>query len=322
MKNIALCLLLIGLLATGAACAPASAPRQTPPLEVAVLRGPTGISAAWLMEEAANARANYSFHLADNPEQVVAMLSNGTVDMAALPSNLAANLYAKTQGQMRISAIITRGALYLLQAGDSIRNWEDLRGKTIYATGRGANPEYILYHLLMAHGLTPGLDVVVEFKNDHAELAALLAAGQVDLAMLPEPFVTSALTQNEGIFVLFDLSEEWEALGAGSLAMTALVSPKDYIAANPETIAAFLSDMELSINYALNNVKETAVLCQKQDIIPNEAVAERAIPRCNLIFIAGEEMKGAVTPYFEVLYAADPQSVGGALPDEDFYYTR
>jgi NitT/TauT family transport system substrate-binding protein len=320
MKKTVFCLLLTLLLLSGAACAPAAPPQEA--LEVAVLRGPGSIGAAWLMEQAANGQGNYNFHLADNPEQAVALLSNGTVSMAALPTNLAANLYAKTEGQMRMSAIITRGMLYLLQAGATVQSWEDLRGQTIYATGRGSNPEYILRHLLEAHGLKPGLDVTVEFKSDHAELAALLAAGQAELAMLPEPFVTSVLMQNDGVFPLFDLSAEWEALGTGSLAMTALVTRTDFAAANPQIITGFLDGMEQSVNYALNNVAETAALCEKYGIIPKAAVAERAIPRCNLTFIAGADMQGVITPYYEVLYAADPQSIGGALPDEDFYYVR
>jgi NitT/TauT family transport system substrate-binding protein len=164
--------------------------------------------------------------------------------------------------------------------------------------------------------------VQVEFKNDHAELATLLASGQVEIAMLPEPFVTSALMQNDGLSTVFDLSAEWRALGAGELAMTSLVSQRDFLTANPEVVAAFLADMERSINYAVNNVAATAALAEKYDIIPKAAVAERAIPRCNLTFISGKDMRETIADYYSVLYAADPQSVGGALPDEDFYYSR
>jgi NitT/TauT family transport system substrate-binding protein len=326
MKSPAHFLLLICLLPVCLACAPVADPEDLPeaalPLEVAVLRGPTGIGAVWLMELAALGQSPCNFHLADNPEQVVALLANGTVQMAALPTNLAANLYAKTEGRVRMTAIITRGMLYVLQAVENLQTWRDLRGRTIYATGRGANPEYILYHLLQAYGLNPGLDVQVEFKSDHAELAALLAVGQVELAMLPEPFVTSALMQNDDLSLLFDLSAEWEALGTGNLAMTALVCQADFLTTQPQTVAAFLNDMERSVNYALENVEEAAALCEKHGIIPKAAVAKQAIHRCNLTFITGAEMKEAVTPYYEVLYAADPQSIGGAMPGEDFYYDR
>ncbi|MCL1905769.1 MAG: PhnD/SsuA/transferrin family substrate-binding protein [Clostridiales bacterium] len=321
MKKFIFCLLLIVLLPAGAACSTA---KDTPQVNIAVLRGPTGIGAAWLMEESESGQKNYNFHLTDNPEQVVALLANGTVDMAALPTNLAANLYAKTEGQIRMTAIIARGVLYMLQAGDAVQNWEDLRGRTIYATARGSNPEYILYHLLQEHGLQPGRDVQVEFKNDHAELATLLATGQVDLAMLPEPFVTSALMQNDNLSMVFDLSAEWEALGTGSLAMTALVAQNSFIAAEPDSVATLMADMEQSVNYAVNNVSQAAALCEKHGIIPKAAVAEQAIPRCNLnlTFITGEDMQGAIAAYFDVLYQAAPQSMGGALPDGYFYYTR
>lgn len=321
MKKIILCLTLTILLLTATACAPSSSEDMSV-LNIAVLRGPTGISAAWLMEQAENGQANYTFHLADNPEQVVALLANGTVNLAAVPSNLAASLYTKMERSIQMTALITRGVLYLLQEGSTVQSWDDLRGHTIYATGRGANPEYILHHLLLEHGLQPGLDVKVEFKNDHAELATLLTTGQVGIAMLPEPFVTSALTQNDNLSIVFDLSAEWKALGTGELAMTALVSQKDFIAGNPQIIAAFLTDMEKSVNYALSNVAETAALCEKHDIIPKAAVAERAIPRCNLTFISGKDMQGTIAAYYDVLYKANPQSVGGVLPGEDFYYSR
>ncbi|MCL1976073.1 MAG: ABC transporter substrate-binding protein [Firmicutes bacterium] len=317
MKKIPLILLLICLLLLCASCTPKN---TASPLNIAVLRGPTGISAVWLMEQVENGQANYNIHLADNPEQVVALLTNGTVDIAAVPSNLAATLYSKTEGSIQITAIITKGVLYLLQAGDTIKNWEDLRGRTIYATGRGANPEYILNHLLKEHDLQPGLDVAVEYKDEHAELAALLAAGQVEIAMLPEPFVTSSMLQNENLHMVFDLSAEWQALGQGELAMTALVSKRDFLLANPQIISDFLADMKSSINYAINNATETATLCEKHDIIPKAAVAERAIPRCNLTFISGEDMKEAIFAYYQVLYTANPQSVGGALPDDGFFY--
>ncbi|MCL1816038.1 MAG: ABC transporter substrate-binding protein [Clostridiales bacterium] len=310
----------------GAACAATSASvpvgvqKEILQLDIAVLRGPGGIGSVWLMEEAVNVQKNYTFHLADSPEQVVAWLANGTVKMAALPSNLAANLYEKTKGQIRMTAIITRGMLYLLQAGDEIKSWPELAGHIIYATGRGSNPEYILLHLLKAHGFAVGENIDVVFENDHTELATMLAIGKVDLAMLPEPFVTSVMAKNTAVSTLFDLSAEWEALGTGSLAMTALVSSADFITDHPQAVEQFLSDMKTSINFAVNNVAKAATLCEKFDIIPTAAVAELAIPRCNLTFITGQEMKEAITAYYEVLYAANPQSIGGVMPEEGFYY--
>jgi len=327
MKKSLVFLLLAMLLCVAAACsqeAPpdsdAATPSELPILNVAVLRGPTGVAAAWLMEQAENGMNNYRFHLADNPDQVVAMLTSNTVDVAAMPSNLAANMYAKTEGQIQMAAIITTGMLYILQAGNSMQHWEDLHGATIYATARGSSPEYILDFLLSQHGLHQQLNIDVEFLSEHAELATLLAAGQVGLGMLPEPFVTSALMQNEDLSIMFDLSAEWESLGFGNLAMTALAVRQSFAAANSEAVVAFLEDMEESINFAVNNTAEAADLCVKHDIIPNPRVAGQAIPRCNLTFIAGESMKGAISDYFDVLYLANPQAIGGSLPDEKFYF--
>lgn len=295
---------------------PTEQPQPATPVSVAVMKGPTGVGAAYLMEQAEEGQNSYSFELADAPEQVVAMLTNGSVDIAALPSNLAANLYAKTGGEIRMAAIITSGMLYLLEEGDTIHSWDDLQGQTVYATGRGANPEFVINYLLAAHNL----DTVVEFKSEHAELATLLAAGEVKLGMLPEPFVTSALMQNDKLRIAFDLSQEWDALGAGSMAMTGLVVRNEFAAAHPEAVAEFLTALEQSINYAQSNVTETAALTEKHGIIAKAAVAEKAIGRCNLTFISGEAMQEAIAGYYQVLFDANPQSVGGALPDEEFYY--
>jgi len=342
MKKIVLSVLLVGMLLVVAACAspagpqsapqpapqpepqpaaqPAAQPEQLPQIKVAILRGPSSVGAAWLMDQAENGQNNDTFTLADSPDQVVAMIANGTVDVAALPTSLAANLYAKTQGQVVMIANTTKGMLYLLEAGQSIQSWQDLRGKTIYATGRGADPEYILDYLLQANGLTPGQDVFVEYKSEHAELATLLASGQVDLAMLPEPFVTSTMMQNDQLRTVFDLSAEWQQAGAGTLAMTAMVARRGFAEDNRAALKAFLADLETSIHYAMDHVPETAALCEKLGIIPKAAVAERAIPRCNLTFITGAEMQDTIAPYFEVLYQANAQSVGGSVPDEKFYF--
>jgi len=324
-----LCLLtlLIMLITVSCATLPAKPPAAgdaAAAISVAMIKGPSSISAAYLLEQAALGNSPYVIELADTPEQVVAMLSNGSVDIAALPTNLAANLYAKTGGSVQMAAITSRGMLYLLEhGGDTIHSWEDLRGKTIYATGRGANPEYILDYLLRANGLTPDEDVYVEFKSEHAELATLLASGSVQLAMLPEPFVTSAMMQNDALRIAFDLTKEWENSEAtGQLAMTGLVARREFAEAHAEAMARFLADMKQSIDYVLANAAEAAQLCEKHGVINKEAVALSAIPRCNIVFISGPAIKDAVCGYYEVLLEANPQAIGGALPDEEFYYIR
>ena len=329
IKNTLYIMLTLSVMLTIVSC---SAPSASLPLDggaaapvsVAVIKGPGGISAAYLLEQAALGNSPYTIELADTPEQVVAMLTNGSVDIAALPTNLAANLYAKTGGSVQMAAITSRGMLYMLEyGGDNIHSWEDLRGQTIYATGRGANPEYILDYLLRANGLTPDEDVYVEFKSEHAELAALLASGMAERGVLPEPFVTSAMMQSDALRVAFDLTEEWASSGAdGQLAMTGLVARREFAAAHPEAMERFLTDMEQSINYALTNVAEAAQLCEKYGVIAKAAVAQSAIPRCNIVFYSGLAMKDAVCGYYEVLFNANPQAIGGALPDEDFYYIR
>lgn len=308
MKKLFITLSLLTLIFTG--CAAKGAAPET--INLAVMKGPTGIGAVQLMET-----GDYNITLADTPEQVVALLSNGGADIAALPTNLAANLYAKTGGEIRMAAVTAYGMLYLLEEGTGIHSWEDLQGETIYATGRGANPEYVIDYLLKSHQV----DATVEYKGEHAELATLMAAGEVKLGLLPEPFVTSAMMQNDQLRVIFDLSEEWDALGSqGGMAMTCLVVRQAFAEQYPQTIRQALSDTEASIKFALENVEQAAQLCEKHGVIPKAAIAARAIPRCNLTFVAGADMRPAVEGFFEVLFDANPQAVGGALPDEDFYY--
>lgn len=340
--KISLVLLLTLLLIFASACAaetPNSPPETTPEttpteptepdaaqpesIRLIALKGPTGIGMAYLMEQAEQDAANpYRVELAAAPDEVVAAVANGSVDIAAVPSNLALNLYNKTNGQVQMLAINAYGSLYILENGESIHSLADLAGKTIYATGQGANPEYVLNFLLQANGLTPGEDVEIEFLAEHAELATQLAAGQVAIGLLPEPNVTAARLQNSDLRVAVDLTAEWDRLvtDGSKLTMSALLVNREFAAQYPAAVADFLRDIEASIDYALTEVAATAQLCEKFAIIPKAAIAEQAIPNCNLTFLSGNAMQSVIGGYFQMLYEANPQAVGGALPDEGFYY--
>lgn len=351
VKRISQALLPLLLLALLVACTPAAEPgpeAQTPDgqaslpepltIRVATLRGPSGIGMVQmmgLMAESADGLYHnpqidefagqqvprrYQFELLGAPEEVVAMIISGNVDIAALPSNLAANLYQLTQGDIYLIAIPTLGTLYLLENGETIHSWEDLRGRTIYATGQGANPEFILRHLLEANGLIPGVDVQVQFLTEHAELATLLAENMVAVGILPEPNVTAAQAQNSDLRVVFDFTAEWAKVAEGALAMSAVVARREFVAAYPDAIDNFLFDLKTSINFVANNVPEAADLAAEFGVIPQAALALRAIPNLNLTMITGTALRPVIEPYLQVLYNANPQSVGGALPDEAFFY--
>lgn len=305
------------------ACSPVAQkedkPENSKPVSVAMLKGPTGIGALELMEKNSNGKTkqNYNISLKSSPDEVTAGLINGELQIAALPSNVAAMLYEKTGGDIHVAAINTLGVLYLLERGDTIQSIQDLAGKTVYISGQGATPEYALQYLLDKNGVE---NVTLQFMQDHAELGAAIASGKADIALLPEPNVTAVLMQSPETRIAIDLNKEWEKLGDGSaLTMGCIAVRKDFYEENPESLAMFLDEYNESVNYVNNNVKDAAALAEKFEVIPKAAVAEKAIPNCALVFITGEEMEKKLSGFYEVLYQFNPKAIGGKLPDEAFY---
>ena len=294
-------------------------------VRVGGLKGPTAMGMVKLMEEdAAGTTANdYEFTLAGSADEINPLLIKGELDIAAVPTNVASVLYNKTEGQVEILALNTLGVLYVVENGNTIQSVEDLRGKTIYSTGKGATPEYALNYILGENGLTAGTDVTVEYKSEHSELASLLAAGQADLAVLPQPFVTSVLAKNPDVRIALNLTEEWDKVteDGSKLTMGALVVRKDFAESNPEAVRNFLKEYQASTQYVTDeaNLDDAAALIEQYGII-SAAVAKQALPYCNIVCITGEEMRTAAEGFLSILAKANPQSVGGTLPVEDFYY--
>lgn len=291
-------------------------------INMAVLSGPTGIGAVKLMERNDNGETvnHYNFTVATDNSAVVAGLANGDYDIAAVATNVAANLYNQTSGGMQICALNTYGVLYILENGDTIQSMADLAGKTIYATGQGANPEYVLNYLLTQNGLTPGEDVTVEYMDSNL-LMTEMAAGTYEVCMLPVPAVTSVLMQNSDVRTALDLTEEWNKVtDEGVLTMGCVVVRTEFAQENPEAVKAFLSEYADSISYVQENVEEASQLCETYGIVAKAAVAAAAIPDCNLCCVTGGDIQSAIEPYYNVLFEANPDSIGGALPGEDFYF--
>ena len=265
----------------------------------------------------------YEFTVAGAPDEITGKVIQGEFDIAAVPTNVASVLYNKTGGNVQLAALNTLGVLYVVENGDTVHSMADLAGQTLYATGKGSTPEYALNYVLEANGLTPGQDLQVEYKTEHAELATLLASGQATLALLPQPFVTSVLTQNPDARVALDLTEEWNKASDGQSALTmgCIVVQKEFAQQHPEALQAFLEEYKASVDYVTDaeNLEEAAALTEQYGII-KAAVAQQAIPECNIVFISGEEMKTMASGFYEVLLEADPTAVGGQLPGDDFYY--
>lgn len=294
-----------------------------PEVSVAMLKGPTGIGAAKLMADSdAGATAlDYDFTVAAAPDELTGKIINGELDIAAIPTNLAATLYNKTEQGIKMVALNTLGVLYILENGSSVQSMADLRGKTIYATGQGANPEYVLNYLLAQNGLTPGEDVTIEWKASD-ELTTLMAGGEIDLCMLPVPAATGVLMQNQEVCAALDLTQEWDhAVSDGSiLTMGCVVVQSRFAEEHPELVETFLQEYAASIDYVIHNPDEAAELVAQYGITPKAAIAKAAIPQANLVCITGREMHEGIDGYYEVLYQADPKSIGGAIPDDAFYY--
>ena len=309
--------------------APGTASAEKVKINIAALKGPTGIGMARLMEqdEKGETANDYNFTVSGAPDDVTAKLINGEYDIAAVPTNNAAMLYNKTDGDIKMLALNTKGVLYMLDSTGSIKSVADLRGKKIYATGKGSTPEYVLSYVLSQNGIDPERDVEIEYLSEHAELATYIAAGTAQIALLPEPNVTTVLSSNENVKIALNMTEEWDKIAEkesdGSiLTMGCVVVRSEFLESNKKAVDAFLKEYQASINYTSEHLDETAQLCEKYEIIPKAEVAKKAIPNCNIFFASGEDMKNYTDNFFKVLYSYNPASEGGKLPNDGIYYVK
>ena len=286
------------------------------------LKGPTSMGMVKLLEDNENGLTanHYEFSLAGSPNDLTPALLKGDLDVLAVPVNLGAILFGKSGGAVQLAAVNTLGVLYIVEkGGETVQSLEDLKGKTLYATGKGSTPEYALAYLLAQHGIDINADLTVEWMSEHTEVVAKMAAAENAVALLPQPFVTVAAGQVENMRVALDLTKEWDSLDNGSQLITGgLVVRKAFAEENPEALAAFLEEYAASTAYTNERPAEAAQLIEKFDII-KAAVAEKAIPFCNIVCITGDGMKGIVTGYYQTLFDQNPEAVGGAMPGDEFY---
>ncbi len=305
------------VLAAGCSNTASNQPKEK--IKIAALKGPTGMGIVKLMEENTDL---YDITLYDSPDQIVSKIVNGEIDGAAVPSNLAPTLYTKTKGGIQLVAVNTLGILYIVDNGNTIKSIADLKGKTIYSSGKGGTPEYALNYILKQNGLEPDKDVKIEYKATHADLSAAVASKQVQIAVLPEPFVTTTKMKDSTLNVAIDLTKEWEkASGSQSqLIMGALIFRTDFINKRSADLDAFLAKYKASVDYVNKNAADASKLIEKHAILPNAKIAEQAIPKSNIVYISAQDAKKSLTGFFTVLMQSDPKSIGGSMPDENFYY--
>lgn len=287
---------------------------------VMVLNGTTGFGMAKLISDASTGGAalDYNFSVESDASVVTAALINGSCDIAALPTNAAATVYSKTEGGVQMLAINTLGVLYVVVNTENaaVESLDDLAGMTVYAPAQ--NPTFLFQAILSAAEIE---DVIID--NTYAQPADLrtaLAAGEVDIAVLPEPMVTIACAANETLSPVLDLTTEWDAVyPAGSLVQGCIVARTEYIDQNPEAIELFLEEYEASITY-LTQGEDAGALIEETGVFTNGAVAQKAIPNCNVCFLAGADMMTAMNSFSEILFEVQPTAIGGAVPGNDFYY--
>lgn len=293
-------------------------------VRLAVLSGPTGVGAAKLMaDNEENKTTNrYDITVATDNSQVTAMLTSGEVDMAAMATNVASTLYHKSEGAVQIAAINTLGVLYILgPAEQEITSLQDLCGKTLYATGQGANPQYVLDYLLKENDVDPETEIDIQWQAAD-EVTATMLTGKGEWCMLPVPAATALMAKSEGkITQKLSLSEEWDELKNGSqLAMGCIVVRTEFAQEHPEAVKAFLEEYAQSIDYVKENPEEMAQIVADYGITPSAAIAQKAIPQCNLVCMTGADMRDTIQGYFEALCQADASSIGGSIPDDGFYF--
>ena len=288
---------------------------------VYTLKGPTGMGMAELIaSDKAAQNPAYNVSVVAAPDEITAAIVNGDADIAACPVNLASVLYNKTGGGVKILALNTLGVTYIVTNGVEINSVEDLKGKTIVSAGQGATPEYILNKLLTDSGMTVGEDVFVEYKSEHADVASLVIAGEADIVLLPEPNVTSSLVQNSDLKVALDLTEVWEEMYDTQLVQGCVVARTEFVEQYPAAVDAFLAEYCESVTFINSATDEAAQMIVDAGIIPKAPIAKKAIPSSYIVFVAGETMKTLVKENLQVLFDANPKSVGGNLPNDDFYY--
>ncbi len=334
-KTLLILTLIIALVFVG--CTPAEQPdtsaspsaseipyEQRTLIKMAVLNGPTGMGASKLMKDNENKITLNKYQISQYgaPTDVMPLLISGELDIAALPTNAAATVYNKTKGKVQLLALNTLGVLYVLSKDDSVKTLADLSGKTVYISGQGSTPEYAMNYILSQNGLGDNA-VDLQFEADHATIVAKCVAGQADTVVLPEPFVSTLLSKNIGFENCIDLNAEWDKAcnGESIFSMGCIVVRSEFAQNNPEAVKNFLNEYAASVEYVKNNIDDAAQLIAGYKIVASAELAKSALPNCNIVCISGDQMKQKTDKYLALLHGYNPQSIGGSIPADNFYYT-
>ena len=331
MKKLLAVMLSVIMVFSFAACAGKSANNEgesqieeTTTIRIGAMAGPTAMGMVKLRKDSenGNTKNTYAFEdFATDASAFVTPLATGEIDIAAVPSNLAANIYNKTEGRVQVVAVNTLGVLNLVERGNTVNDISDLKGKTIYATGMGAVPEYTIRYILSGNGLDADKDVNIVWCSDTTEALSKLKSEDGAIAVLPQPFVTAASAQISDLRVVKDLNEAWEKINDNSKIVTGvIVVRKEFAEKYPEQLKKFIDEYNESVAYTSSNVDETAQLIAEYGVVASAAIAKKALPKCHIVCYVNGDMKNALKGFLQVLYDQNPKSVGGSMPKDDFYY--
>lgn len=297
---------------------------ETTTIRIGAMAGPTAMGMVKLRKDSedGNTKNTYAFEdFATDASAFVTPLASGEIDIAAVPSNLAANIYNKTEGKVQVVAVNTLGVLNLVERGNSVNNISDLKGKTLYTTGMGAVPEYTIRYILSANGLDADKDVDIVWCSDTTEALSKLKAQDGAIAVLPQPFVTAASAQISDLRVVMDLNDAWDKVNSTSKIVTGvIVVRKEFADKYPEQLKQFIEEYKASVEYTSTNVDETAQLIADYGVVASATIAKKALPKCHIVCYTNNDMKDALKGFLKVLYDQNPKSVGGSMPEDDFYY--
>lgn len=289
------------------------------PIQIATLNGPTGMGMTKMIHDASQ---NYDITLYQSADEIVGKIVSGEIDIACVPSNLAAVLYNKTEQNIYLLGTNTLGVLYIVENGDTVYSLEDLRDKKVIASGKGSTPEYVLNELLLGANIKPDIDIEIEYLANHTDVVTELVANEGTIALLPQPHVTVATNKNDKVHIAVDLNEVWENQEGTNLPMGVIIAQKDFVDTHKEEVEEFLADYEDSVKFVNNNSDEAAEMMATQGILPSAEIALNAIPNCHITFIDGKASKADIEQFYTLLQGVNPQAIGGSLPDEAFYYGK
>ena len=293
--------------------------KTTETVRIGSLKGPTTMGLVNLMKDSENGKSEgkYEFTMKAQPDEIMAGMVSGDIDIALVPANMASVLYNKTEGAVSLVDINTLGVLYCVTGDETVKSVKDFSGKTVVTTGQGASPEYVLRYLLDKNRVT---DCNIEFKSEATEIAAILQEDASKIAILPQPFATVAAAKNEAVSVVFDLTDEWDAVSDGSKLLTGVtVVRNDFLKDHASEVKKFIEEHKSSTETNSSDIEGTAALIEEYQIIEKKEIAAKALPSCNIVCISGDEAKTALSGYLQVLFDQDPKAVGGKLPADDFY---